>query len=141
TTMNICEYDSFVTNKNYCVYLSNFEVPNIIFAATLLITKMNKINVNNFRNFKRILINQNPVLCIKCVLDGVPTQKKPSDEQANAILEILVFDVKLEMTVLHIENGLPYVQPNLGERNLNTEIRAILSQSSSSTTTIVIKSN
>ncbi|CAF4589622.1 unnamed protein product, partial [Rotaria sp. Silwood2] len=51
------------------------------------------------------------------------------------------FDVKLEMTVLHIENGLPYVQPNLGERNLNTEIRAILSQSSSSTTTIVIKSN
>ncbi|CAF4298062.1 unnamed protein product [Rotaria sp. Silwood2] len=110
TTMNICEYDSFVTNKNYCVYLSNFEVPNIIFAATLLITKMNKINVNNFRNFKRILINQ-------------------------------IFDVKLEMTVLHIENGLPYVQPNLGERNLNTEIRAILSQSSSSTTTIVIKSN
>ncbi|CAF3050655.1 unnamed protein product [Rotaria sp. Silwood2] len=110
TTMNICEYDSFVTNKNYCVYLSNFEVPNIIFAATLLIIKMNKINVNNFRNFKRILINQ-------------------------------IFAVKLEMTVLHIENNLPYVELNLCEPNLNTEIRAIVSQSSSLTTTIVLKSN
>ena len=48
--MNIREHDSFVTNKNYCVYLSNLEVPNIIFAATLddyvnatlLITQMNK---------------------------------------------------------------------------------------------------
>ncbi|CAF4664373.1 unnamed protein product, partial [Rotaria sp. Silwood2] len=108
TTVNICEYDSFVTNKNYCAYLSNFEVPNIIFVATLLIIKMNKINVNNFRNFKRILINQ-------------------------------IFGVKLEMTVLHIENDLPYVQLNLCERNLNTEIRAIVSQSSSLTTTIVIK--
>ncbi len=48
--MNIREHDSFVTNKSYCVYLSNLEVPNIIFAATLddyvnatlLITQMNK---------------------------------------------------------------------------------------------------
>jgi len=28
-------------------------------------------------------------LCVKCLLDGVPTQEKPSDEQTNAILEIL----------------------------------------------------
>jgi len=48
--LNIREHDSFVTNKNYCVYLSNLEVPNVIFAATLddyvnatlLITQMNK---------------------------------------------------------------------------------------------------
>ncbi|CAF4671745.1 unnamed protein product, partial [Rotaria sp. Silwood2] len=51
------------------------------------------------------------------------------------------FAVKLEMTVLHIENNLPYVELNLCEPNLNTEIRAIVSQSSSLTTTIVIKSN
>lgn len=31
------------------------------------------------------------------------------------------------MTVLRIENGIPYVQLKLGERNLNDEIRAILS--------------
>jgi hypothetical protein len=40
------------------------------------------------------------------------------------------------MTVLRIENGIPYVQLSLGERNLNAEIRAILPQSSSK---IVIK--
>jgi hypothetical protein len=48
--MNIREHDSFVTNKTYVVYLSNLEVPNVIFAATLddyvnatlLITQMNK---------------------------------------------------------------------------------------------------
>jgi hypothetical protein len=45
------------------------------------------------------------------------------------------------MIVLRIENDLPYVQLNLGERDLNTEIRTILLQSSSSsfTTTTVIK--
>jgi hypothetical protein len=50
STVNIREHDPFVTNKSYCVYLSNLEVPNIIFAATLddyvdatlLITQMNK---------------------------------------------------------------------------------------------------
>ena len=49
-TTNIREHDSFVTNKTYCIYLSNLEVPNIVFAATLddyvdatlLITQMNK---------------------------------------------------------------------------------------------------
>jgi hypothetical protein len=49
-TANIREHDSFVTNKTYVVYLSNLEVPNVIFAATLddyvnatlLITQMNK---------------------------------------------------------------------------------------------------
>lgn len=48
--MNVREHDSFVTNKSYSVYLSNLEVPNVIFAATLddyvnatlLITQMNK---------------------------------------------------------------------------------------------------
>jgi hypothetical protein len=30
------------------------------------------------------------------------------------------------MTVLRIENNIPYVQLNLGERNLNNEIRAIV---------------
>jgi hypothetical protein len=43
------------------------------------------------------------------------------------------------MTVLRIENGIPYVQLNLGERNLNAEIRAILPQST--TTPTVIKSD
>ncbi|CAM4926515.1 unnamed protein product [Rotaria socialis] len=56
-----------------------------------------------------------------------------------SILEILVFDVKLEMIVLRIENGLPYVQLNLGERNLNAEIRAILPQPSVSTTTTILQ--
>ncbi len=28
-------------------------------------------------------------LCVKCLLDGIPTEEKPSDEQTNAILEIL----------------------------------------------------
>jgi hypothetical protein len=40
------------------------------------------------------------------------------------------------MTVLRIENGIPYVQLNLGERNLNAEIRAILPESSSTITVI-----
>jgi hypothetical protein len=39
------------------------------------------------------------------------------------------------MTVLRIENGIPYVQLNLGERNLNAEICGILPQSSSSSAT------
>ncbi len=45
------------------------------------------------------------------------------------------------MTVLRFENGIPYVQLNLGERNLNDEIRALLPQSSAATTAIVIKLN
>lgn len=48
--MKIREHDPFVTNENHCVYLSNLEVPNVIFAATLddylnatvLINEMNK---------------------------------------------------------------------------------------------------
>jgi hypothetical protein len=48
--MNIQEHEAFVVNKTYSVYLSNLEVPNIVFAATLddyvnatlLITQMNK---------------------------------------------------------------------------------------------------
>ena len=48
--MNVREHDSFVTNMTYYVYLSNLEIPNIVFAATLddyvnatlLITQMNK---------------------------------------------------------------------------------------------------
>ncbi|CAF3471318.1 unnamed protein product [Rotaria socialis] len=43
------------------------------------------------------------------------------------------------MIVLRIENGLPYVQLNLGERNLNAEIRAILPQPSVSTTTTILQ--
>jgi len=50
STLTIREHSSFVTNKTYCVYLSNLEVPKTIFAATLddyvnatlLITQMNK---------------------------------------------------------------------------------------------------
>jgi hypothetical protein len=42
---------------------------------------------------------------------------------------LLVLDLKLEMTVLRIENGMPYIRLNLGERNLNNEIRSILSSS------------
>lgn len=43
----------------------------------------------------------------------------------------LVLDVKLEMTVVRIENQTSYVQLQLGERNLNNEIRALVSPSSS----------
>jgi hypothetical protein len=45
------------------------------------------------------------------------------------------------MIVLRFDNGIPYVQLNLGERNLNAEIRALLPQSSSATTATVIKLN
>jgi hypothetical protein len=89
------------------------------------------------------------VLCIKCILSGVPVTEKLSDEQTNAILDILgksvssthvlrsrlnyfaVLDTKLEMTVLSIENDIPHVQLNLGERSLNSEIRAIVPPSAS----------
>jgi hypothetical protein len=40
-----------------------------------------------------------------------------------------VLDVKLEMTVLRIENSLPHVRLNLGQRNLNNEVRATFSSS------------
>ena len=49
-TMDINEHELFVPNKTYGIYLSNLEVPNVIFAATLddclnatlLITQMNE---------------------------------------------------------------------------------------------------
>ncbi|CAF2684627.1 unnamed protein product, partial [Rotaria sp. Silwood2] len=69
---------------------------------------------------------KDPVLCVKCILDGISSDEKLSDEKTNAILSILVLDLKLEMTVLRIENGIPYIRLNLGERNLNNEIRTIL---------------
>lgn len=48
--MDIQEHEQILINKIYNVYLSNLEVPNIVFAATLddyvnatlLITQMNK---------------------------------------------------------------------------------------------------
>ncbi|CAF1264443.1 unnamed protein product [Rotaria sp. Silwood1] len=197
--MNIREHDLFIINKNYCVYLSNLEVPNIIYVATLddyvnatlLITQMNKheqltkIQANSYKSklvvgqFCAALFNgdwyrarileidenrvhvqyidwgntgwcdsileirplpneyyKDPILCVKCILDGISIENKLSDEQTNAILEILVLDVKLEMIVLRIENDIPYVQLNLDKRDLNAEIRAILPQSLSSTTII-----
>ncbi|CAF1274217.1 unnamed protein product [Rotaria sordida] len=187
--MNIEEHEEFIINKTYNIYLSNLEVPNIIFAATLddyvnatlLITQMNKheqltkVQANSYKakltigqicaalfngdwyrarilevgeNRVRVqyidwgntgwcdsileirpLPNEyykDPVLCVKCILDGVSSNEKLSDEQTNAILGILVLDLKLEMTVLRIENNIPYVRLNLGERNLNNEIRTIL---------------
>jgi hypothetical protein len=45
------------------------------------------------------------------------------------------------MIVLRYENGIPYIQLNLGERNLNAEIRALLPQSSSASTLNVIELN
>ena len=47
---DIKDHEQFVINKTYSIYLSNLEVPNIVFAATLddyvnatlLITQMNK---------------------------------------------------------------------------------------------------
>ena len=49
-SMDIDDHELFVTNKIYNIYLSNLEVPNVVFAATLddyvnatlLITQMNK---------------------------------------------------------------------------------------------------
>jgi hypothetical protein len=32
---------------------------------------------------------KDPALCVKCLLDGIPTDEKPSDDQTNSILEIL----------------------------------------------------
>ncbi|UJR31523.1 hypothetical protein I4U23_019012 [Adineta vaga] len=189
TTMTIREHDSFVTNQTYTVYLSNLEVPNIIFAATvedyvhatLLITQMNKheqltkIQSDSYKSKPvvgqwcaalfngdwyrarvleteenrvrvqyidwgntgwcdsileiRPLPNEyykDPVLCVKCILNDIPTDVKPSDDQTNAMLDILVLDVKLEMKILRTENGIPHVQLKLGERDLNSEISAIL---------------
>ncbi|CAF1144617.1 unnamed protein product [Adineta ricciae] len=189
STMTVREHDSFMTNKTSVVYLSNLEVPNIIFAATvedyvnatLLITQMNKheqltkVQADAYKSKlsegqwcaalfngdwyrarvleveeSRVRVQyidwgntgwcdsileirplpneyyKDPVLCVKCILDGIPIDVKLSDEQTNAILDILVLDVKLEMTVLHSENGIPYIQLNFGERNLNSEILAIL---------------
>jgi hypothetical protein len=45
------------------------------------------------------------------------------------------------MIVSHFENGIPYVQLNLGERNLNAEIRALLPQASPVQTATVIELN
>lgn len=50
TEMDIEDHEAFVKNKTYNIYLSNLQVPNIVFAATmddyvnatLLITQMNK---------------------------------------------------------------------------------------------------
>ena len=64
-----------------------------------------------------------------------------TQSNVNLILSFLVLDVKLEMTILRIENGTSYVQLNLGERNLNTEIRALLPQSSSSSSLTVREKN
>ncbi|CAF1115310.1 unnamed protein product [Adineta steineri] len=193
-TLNIREHDPLVINKTYIVYLSNLEVPNVIFAATLddyvnatlLITQMNKheqltkIQADSYK-LNRLAVGQwcaalfngdwyrarileidenrvyvqyidwgntgwcdsvleirslpneyykDPILCVKCILNGISTQEKISDEQTNAILEILVLDVKLDMTVIRIEKDIPYVQLNLGERDLNAEIGSILPQSS-----------
>lgn len=43
------------------------------------------------------------------------------------------------MIVSRIENGISYVQLNLGERNLNTEIRALLSKVSSSSSSPAVR--
>ena len=45
----------------------------------------------------------------------------------DSIVTNLVLDTKLEMTVSRVENNLSYVRLNLGERDLNNEIRATLS--------------
>lgn len=49
-TLAIAEHEPFIKNQTYNVYLSNLEVPNVVFVATLddyvnatlLITQMNK---------------------------------------------------------------------------------------------------
>ncbi|CAF1216784.1 unnamed protein product [Adineta ricciae] len=201
--MTVREHDAFITNKTYVVYLSNLEVPNIIFAATvedyvnatLLITQMNKheqltkVQADAYKSKlsegqwcaalfngdwyrarvleveeSRVRVQyidwgntgwcdsileirplpneyyKDPILCVKCILDGIPVDVKLSDEQTNAILDILVLDVKLEMAVLRIENGIPYIQLNLGERNLNSEILAILPASTPQKSSQVVNS-
>ncbi|CAF4848163.1 unnamed protein product [Rotaria sp. Silwood1] len=192
-SMNIEEHEPFVKNQIYNIYLSNLEVPNIVFAATLddyvnatlLITQMNKheqltkIQANSYNaklaigqvcaalfnsdwyrarileiSDSRVRVQyidwgntgwcdsileirplpneyyKDPALCVKCILDGVSSNEKLTNEQTNAILGVLVLDLKLEMTVLRIENGIPYIRLNLGERNLNNEICNILQSSS-----------
>jgi hypothetical protein len=41
------------------------------------------------------------------------------------------------MIILRIENGIPYVQLNLGERDLNAEICALLPSPPLSTKTVI----
>lgn len=53
----------------------------------------------------------------------------------------VVLDVKLEMTVVRFENGVPHVQLNYNGRNLNTVIRALLPESTSTTNSTVIPMN
>ncbi|CAF3925490.1 unnamed protein product [Rotaria magnacalcarata] len=190
--MRIDEHRPFVMNTTYNIYLSNLEVPNVVFAttlddyvnATLLITQMNKheklakvqgnsynaklsigqicaalFNADWYRarvlelDESRVRVQyidwgntgwcdpvleirplpneyyKEPALCVKCILDGVSSNEKLSNEQTDAILGILVLDLKFEMTVLRIENEIPYVRLNLGERILNNEVRAILPSS------------
>ncbi|CAF0753797.1 unnamed protein product [Adineta ricciae] len=154
---NIQQHEPFEKDKTYSVYLSNLEIPHVVFAATLddyvnatlLITQMNKHEqiVKNPANSHKTKGNigwcdamlqirplpndyyKDPVLCAKCILDGVPSVEKLSEQQSSAILKILVLDVKLEMTVIRFENNIPYVRLNLGEKNLNNEIRALLNAS------------
>jgi hypothetical protein len=57
------------------------------------------------------------------------------------ILFFLVLDLKLEMTVLRIENGIPYIRLNLGERNLNNEIREHLSSLTTTKSNSIIDFN
>lgn len=86
---------------------------------------------------------------MKCILNGVSTDEKLTTDQTNAILDILgrlicsndeidddvfvVLDVKLEMIVVRIENGIPHVQLNYNGRNLNNVIRALLPEPTSTT--------
>jgi len=186
--LSIAEHEPLVKSSKYYVYLSNLEVPNVIFAATLddylnatmLINEMNKheqlnkVQPNGYKNKlsvgqycaalfggdwyrarvveieeQRVLVQyidwgnsnwcdsileirplpnefyKHSILCVKCILDGVPVAK-PNEEQTNIILtNILVLDTKLEMTVVNLENGIPHVQLALAEKNLNQAIRAL----------------
>jgi hypothetical protein len=61
--MDIAEHEQFIKDKTYNIYLSNLELPNIVFAAllddyvnaTLLITQMNqheqlaKVEANSYK--------------------------------------------------------------------------------------------
>ncbi|CAF0739596.1 unnamed protein product [Didymodactylos carnosus] len=195
--IDIREHEPLVCDKTYSVYLSNLDLPNVVYAmlledyvnATLLITTMNKheqlaseyANTYKYKptigrpcaaKFKgdwyrgRVLaIEENrvevyyvdwgnkqwcnaileirqlpmeyykdPACCIRCVLDDV-TDGKIGEKETAQLLEILVLDTKLDMTVTRIASAtppIPHVQLIDNQRNLNREIRTTVPVLSSS---------
>jgi len=53
----------------------------------------------------------------------------------------LVLDLKLEMFVVRIENGVPYIRLNLADRNLNQEINQLLPSTAINKSNLIVDFN